>query len=316
MKAGEINKGAVILLLVFVVGAAGYLWYKQLYTPAVAARVAAKAQADSAQQELQAAQADLQRAQDTLAQQKSAAGKPDDAVSRLQLASQAVPNKPRIDEAALVLEHLAKRSGISTSINVGGDSAGTVSGSGAGGSTPIDITFKAAGTYAEMQSFMDQVQGTVTLDDGKLHARGRLFNVVSLQLGAPDKPGSGGAQANPAAGDPSAASGDDLEIGPFDIQFTVVVRAYTSTTDNANAAGAALPTGDPGAANGATNSTTNPSGTSGTPGTSTATTDSPATGAATNTASPTGGATDSTAPGGTATGAAPSSTSTTTAGGQ
>jgi hypothetical protein len=310
MTLGDNNRAAIVLILVLVLGASGYLWFTKMYQPAVAANVAAKAATDTATQQLTAAQADLKKATDTAAAQKSAAGKPDDSVARLALVQQAVSNKTNLGDATIVLKHIADRSGISTTLNVGSTDQAAATVAPTSGATPMDVTFKAAGSYAQMMTFMQRVQDTVTVDKGKLHVRGRLFNVMSLEIGGPDAAAGNGSSGNPALDGIPGAS-DVLVIRPGDISFTIVVRFYSSTSANSQsvgAAGAAATSPTTGTATATPNTAASPAGasTTGTASTDTPTTNStgaagaPAgTGASDSTAAASGGAQTTTPVGGT-----------------
>jgi hypothetical protein len=240
MSVGELNKGAVMLIVVLLLGAAGFLWYSQLYSPAVAEQQAAKTASEAAQAALSAAQQELAAANQRIEESKKEAGKVDDSVSRLALARKAIPTDALIDDAAIVLMDLANTASIRTSFS-GGDSedAGAGIDATAGGSlqgaTPIDLEFTAAGTYREMMYFMSLVEGTIEAKGGKLYARDRLFNVVKLELGASDED-----QAASSGGFGEAASEDDpaaLVAGPGEMIFTVTVRMYSSSTENAQGVG-------------------------------------------------------------------------------
>ncbi|MEO6866899.1 MAG: hypothetical protein ABI200_02650, partial [Gaiellales bacterium] len=105
------------------------------------------------------------------------------------------------------------------------------------GAVPIDLTFKAAGSYSEMMQFMSLVEGTVERKGSKLHTRGRLFNVVKLTIG--DTEGETGGAASGGFGD-QIESGSSLPVNKGDIVFTVVVRMYTSTTENSQDIGSSM----------------------------------------------------------------------------
>lgn len=294
MTLGEINKGAVALLVALVLGAGGYLWYSFMYKPAVAEQTTAKTAADTAAQDLAAAQAELRAAQERIEQSKKDAGKLDDSVSKVALSRMAIPADPLIDDAAVVLTKLADRSGVNTSFSAGTgeNSGGAATGGGLSGATPIDIEFEAAGSYSEMMNFIDQVENTVAAKRGKLHTRGRLFNVVSLEIGAPDDDESSGGDFGDSFGESEGGQESALVVRKGDVRFTVVVRMYTSSSENAEGVGAATP--DP-AAQG-----TDPAGAAGADATggASATGGAPA-GAATDTSgAATGGATNSTTPSG------------------
>jgi hypothetical protein len=263
MTLGELNKGVIALILVMLFGAGGFLWYSQMYKPAVAARTLAQTAESSATAGLTAAKTQLATAQKALDDSKSAAAKPDDAVALLAKSRTAVPDKQLIDDAAIVLMDLATRAGIDTDFKAGSESSNADAGTteGLSGAQPIDLQFKAAGSYAEMMQFMSLVQGTVVAKDGKLYTHGRLFNVVSLEIGsAQDENGGGGSTFSDGADDSSQASGPVVK--PGDIVFTVTVRMYTSSTQNAEDVGTATP--DPAAsatasADGGATSSTDPS---------------------------------------------------------
>lgn len=288
----EVNKGAIALIMVLIVGAGGYLWYTMPYAGAKEQLVAAQTAKQTADTGLQAAQSELAAAQKRVEDAKSEASKLDDSVSRLQLASKAVPGKELVDDAAIVLMDLADQSGITTSFSSGEDGAAVAAPSGdLQGATPVDLSFEAAGTYSEMMLFMSLVEGTVEAKDGKIHARDRLFNVVRLQIGSDDK--DSGSSSFSEDGDDASK----LVVKPGELVFTVTIRMYTSSTENAQNLGAtsadaaAAPTdgsatggvgGDPAAANSATPSDPNASGGAVAP-------DPNAVGAAPAGAAPTGG---------------------------
>lgn len=301
MTLGENNKAVFLLLAVLVLGAGGYLWWMKMYKPAVAARVTAISASQASEQSLQQAEAELKTAQEQVDALKSDAGKADDSVARVTLTRNAIPDTTNIGDAAIVLKHLADRSGIQTKFEMGSDETQNAEiPVGSTGATPTDVTFKAAGTYAEMTSFLQRVQDTVSVDKNKLHVRGRLFNVVSLQIGPPDKqegataPSTDGFSSTGSSTSLDSALSSEFDLGPFDKQFTVVIRFYTMPDASATAAAnaALAPTTDPNAANGAVPATGGGTVSSdGTPA-GTVTTDTPTTD---STGAPVGtGATDTT----------------------
>lgn len=244
MNLAEINKGAVALLMVLLLGAGGYLWYSMLYKPADAARLQAKQAASAAETSLSAAQQELAAAQARVEESKKDSARLDDSVARLAKARTAIPTKKLIDDAAIVLVELAQRSGVQTAFKAGGEGtdASATGESGLQGAVPVDLEFEAAGTYAEMMQFMSLVEDTVEAKNGKLYTRGRLFNVVKLQIGAPEEDAQ---QADGFGEEQSQVS--QLLPGPNDILFTVVVRMYTSSVENSDMVGANTPD-DPAAA--------------------------------------------------------------------
>ncbi|MCW2920185.1 MAG: hypothetical protein JWL76_59 [Thermoleophilia bacterium] len=252
MNIGELNKGAVALILVLLLGAGGFLWYSQMYKPAVAAQVTAKTNEKLAQDTLSAAKTKLAAAQKAIEDAKSANSAPDDSVARVQLARKAVPPKKLIDDAAIVLMDLARRADVRTSFQSGGEGADsqvvdpTVAGN-LNGATPVDLKFKAAGSYSEMMQFMRLVEDTVSEDDGKLYARDRLFNVVRLEIGGDAEESAAGAGSGFSTEglDDSEQDANELVARPGEILFTVTVRMYTSSTENAQGLGASA---DPAAA--------------------------------------------------------------------
>lgn len=239
MSVGEINKGAIALLLVLVLGAAGYLWFTQMYQPAVEERTLAEQSASTAEATLASARQQLADAQQRIEDAKKESAKLDDSVPKLALARAAVPDRKLLDDAAIVLVEMADRSGVQTSFK-----AGSASDAGAGatdtgalqGAVPLDLEFEAAGTYAEMMNFMSLVESTVEVKGDKLHSRGRLFNVVKLEIGGEDEDSAGGAGDQLGA----ALDSDELVLGPNDVKFTVVVRMYTSSVGNAENVGATV----------------------------------------------------------------------------
>jgi hypothetical protein len=222
-----------------------------MYKPAVAAQVTAKAGEKTAQDTLAAAKTKLAAAQKAIEDAKSANSAPDDSVARVQLARKAVPPKKLIDDAAIVLMDLARRADVRTSFKSGGEGADAqVADPGASGNlngaTPVDLTFKAAGSYSEMMQFMRLVEDTVSEEDGKLYARDRLFNVVRLEIGGDSEDSAAGASAGfSTEGVDSEEDANELVARPGEILFTVTVRMYTSSTDNAQGVGASV---DPAAA--------------------------------------------------------------------
>ncbi|MBC7462579.1 MAG: hypothetical protein H7287_14585, partial [Thermoleophilia bacterium] len=293
-----------ILLAALVLGAGGYLWWMKMYKPAVAARATAITASQSSQQALQQAQSEQKSAQAQVDALKSASSKADESVARVTLLRSAIPDKSNLGDAAIVLKHLADRSGIQTNLSVGSDAETQAAVASGTGPTPTDVTFKAAGTYAEMTNFLRQAQSTVTVDKNKLHVTGRLFNVVKLTIGTEDAATSSsavdsGGSSSSTTGAIDAALSDEFVLGLHDKLFTIVVRFYTLPAGGATNTGALAPTIDPNAANGAAPTSGAAPGTS-SDGTSTGTASSD-TSTANNTGSPGAtGATDTTgaSPGG------------------
>ncbi len=244
------NKVAIALILVLLFGAGGYLWYSQMYKPAVAERVAAQASQASAEAARDAAQQELETAQQQIEENRKELAKPDDSVARVQLARKAVPNDTLIDDAAIVLMDLADQAGVSTSFEANSSSIEAAASSSTpgdtAGATPIDLTFEAGGTYAEMMLFMSLVEGTVEDKDGKLYARDRLFNVVKLELGGDEEDDQDGGFGDGFGQEAATTPSEGPILGPNDLKFTVVIRMYTSSTENAQNVGEATP--DPAAA--------------------------------------------------------------------
>lgn len=251
MNVGEVNKGAIILILVLMLGAGGYLWYTMMYKPAVSTRDTAMQSQTAAEQDLAAAKTELASAQQRVEDSKQEASKADDSVQRLQLARKAVPADKYIDDAAIVLMDIADQSGIKTSFKASdeADQDTTTDTSGLQGAKPVDLTFDAVGTYSEMMYFMRRVEDTVETKDGKLYARDRLFNVVKLEIGADGESASGSSTSDEAGfglANSSGASTEEIPVGPGEMRFTVVIRMYTSSTENSENVGIGTP--DPAAA--------------------------------------------------------------------
>jgi hypothetical protein len=159
-----------------------------------------------------------------------------------------------------------------------------------------------------MMLFMRLVEDTVVEEDGKLYARDRLFNVVKLEIGVDDEDDASGSSGFAADGLDSEPDANELVARPGEILFTVTVRMYTSSTDNAQSVGAtvdaaAQPT-DPNAAGG---TGTDPNAANADPNAAGTGTDPNATGTDPNATGTAGTGTDpnATAPAGTDTGAAP-----------
>jgi hypothetical protein len=295
MTLGEINRGAVALVLVLLLGAGGYLWFNMMYKPAVAAQKQATEQASAAEAQLATAKQQLAEAQQKVEDSKKEASKVDDSVARLAKARTAIPDQKLIDDAAIVLVEEAQRSGIQTSFKAGDESGGdsgsfdaSSGGGGLQGAKPIDLEFEAAGTYSEMMHFMQLVESTAEVEDGKLYTRGRLFNVVKLEIGKQEKDSS--SQGGFGGASESSSAESEFDLGPNDILFTVTVRMYTSSTDNAESVGETTP--DPAAA---ATTTTDPNAAGATGAATTDPNAAGATGAATtdpNAAGATGSATD------------------------
>lgn len=236
------NKAVIGLLLVLVVGAASFMWWSKMYKPAVAERLVAVQATAAKQQELETARAALATAQQQEQAQKTDTGKVDDAVPRVTIARNAIPSTADLGDAMIVLSRIADRSGITTNIDAGSDNSTETPGN--AGVTPIDVTFKAAGTYTEMTAFIQRVQGTVTIDKSKLHVKGRLFNVVSLEIAdAGLAKSSTGNVINDFGSDVPSSSdvpelSDELVTAKGDKLFTVVIRFYSAaSTAPANTAG-------------------------------------------------------------------------------
>ena len=249
MSLGEINKGVVALIMVLLLAAGGYLWYSQMYTPAVAARTTALTAKTTAEQGLSAAKADLEAAQQRLEAAKVETSKVDDSLSRLAKARTGVPAEKLIDDAAIVLADMADRAGVDTRFNSEPESSSSrpAPTTGLQGATPIDIEFEAAGTYGEMMRFMRLAESTAEVEDGKLYSRGRLFNVVKLEIGETTE------ADDSQFTDPNADVNLETLGKPGDIHFTLTIRMYTSSTQNAQSVGGSTP--DPAAAgSGATTS--------------------------------------------------------------
>jgi Tfp pilus assembly protein PilO len=54
---------------------------------------------------------------------------------------------------------------------------------GVGGPTSIPLSVTVGGSYFRISKFVQRIQALVTVRDGKVQARGRLFAVQSLELG-------------------------------------------------------------------------------------------------------------------------------------
>lgn len=314
MSLGDVNKGAIGLILVLLLGAGGYLWYSMLYTPAVTEKANAEAAEATAQQGLAAAKSELTQAQQRIEDSKKESSKPDPSLSKLSIARAAVPPEEVIDDAALVLGEIAERTGVDTRVEAGkveggSSSSGSPGGEGTGpqGATAIDVVFTAAGTWSEMLNFMRQVESSAEMEGDVLYSRGRLFNVTRLEIGGDEDSSSDSSDDDPNA----------LLVGPNDMLFTLTVRMYTSSTENSQSVGssadpAAAPTGtDPnaapadGAAAPADGSTTTP------PAGDSAATSGTATAGATGTAPPAGATAGATAPAAGGTTAPPATSATT-----
>src|SRR5690606_26611559 len=110
MNLGDVNKGAVILIVLLLFGAGGYLWYTQMYKPAVLERDSAKSAEQTAATSLEQAKAELAAAKKRIEDAKTEGAKLDDSVARIAKARTAIPDKRLIDDAAIVLMDLADRS--------------------------------------------------------------------------------------------------------------------------------------------------------------------------------------------------------------
>jgi hypothetical protein len=250
MNLGEVNKGAVIVIILLLFGAGGYLWWKMLYTPAVAARDASAQAATAAETELTAAKQRLSQAQQQAEEAKKEVAKLDDSVARLAKSRTAIPPERLIDDATITLVEYADRAGVQLAVKTGDEEGAdqtatvTTGASGLDGATPIDIEFTAAGTYSEMMHFMQLAESTVEVRDGKAYTRGRLFNVVQLKIGDDEAEDAGGDEGFGGSAEPDDETG--FVLGKNDIVFKVVVRMYSSSTSNNESVGAATP--DPAAA--------------------------------------------------------------------
>lgn len=282
-QLAQVNRTVVALVLVLVVGAGGFIWWQFMYKPAVAARDSAQTTASAAQATLSDAQGRLATAQQQVDEAKKAdGGKLDESIARLQLTQEAITPKAHIDDAAVVLSKFADQSGISTKLEMTvPDSPDSAAGSAA---TPVNIDMKAAGSYLELQHFISLVEGSVEVKRGALHVRGRLFNVVSIDMHPPDATGTttsegAGADENP----------NELKVGKGDIIYDIKIRMYLSAFGGDASSTATTPgaTGTPGATDGTA------TGATGAPGTTTGTTSTTGTPGATDTTG-TAGATGTT----------------------
>src|SRR5690606_11218290 len=112
---------------------------------------------------------------------------------------------------------------------------------GTNGVTPIDLEFKAVGSYAQMMLFIRKVEGTVEAKDGKLYTRDRLFNVINLSIGGEDDNSTGGEFAAGFSSTGGSNQSTELTPGKGEQLFTIIVRMYSSDTKSAQKVGAATP---------------------------------------------------------------------------
>lgn len=281
MKAMIENNRAVLgLMALLVVIVLGFVWWQFMYKPATTENNAAMMANQSAQAALNDAQTRLATAQQEVnAAKRENGGKFDTSIAKVQVAREAVPSEERIDDALIVLEKYAKRSGIRTdwSLSTSGVDAGSSepAANDTGDAKPVVIKVSAAGKWSQLKSFIGYVESSASSERGNLHIRGRIFNVVQVRVSSPEA----AAETSSSAGDyatagASASSGIALKKGEY--QYELAIEMYTSSF-GADAAAAATGGGAPA---GSGVATTPGAGSATTPGAATGTDPAAAAGAA------------------------------------
>lgn len=230
MTVGELNAKTIALLAVLVLGGAGYLWYSQLYAPAVVERDGAAAQLTGIRQQLATTEAELTRLEGEAAGDGADDAGSREAVGKIVVTRTAIPEERQLGEAALVLTSLAERSGVQLDFNETAedaegeaapvadpslDPAATGAPSASTTATPVALSLTGAGTYREMVTYIQLVESSVADRGGEVFVSGRLFNVASLSIGG-------------EAGEGDGESEGGLEPGPGEILFNLTVNMYVS----------------------------------------------------------------------------------------
>jgi hypothetical protein len=288
LEIGEVNKTALLIIGLMILGGLGYAFYSMAYKPATNDRALAQGEFATAEAAQTDAQAKLDQAKD--ARERKEAGLDKTAVGKIMAKRNAVPKDPAIEEVMLEVNRLALKSGVDvTKIEPGetGGNAGPVSVTTAGGTLTTDITIEGHARYSSLMMFARRMQDLVSVRRGKVYVRGRLISIVDMSIITPDTQ-TFGTEAMPEGHQ----------------QVTMIIRVW-SETDGQQATGGAAPTGtatttDPNAAaNGAT-TPTGPGGASDTAGATNST--------GTTSTTPTTGTNTTTNPTSSTTNAAPAGT--------
>jgi hypothetical protein len=274
VTVGDVNKNTLAVLGLLLMAGLGFLWYSQMYKPAVAAKVAAVAESDKAAENLRALQAQLDAAKEGDGNGQTAAEK--QALSKILIEQGTIPNKEEKEEGLIAIGRLARLSDVDISaVDIASNTeAGSITAvdpatglpaEPGGASVATELTLHGSGAYPNILLFVHRLQDQVRVKGGKVYANGRLMDVSKLNIGEED------------------TSGEGLPSGH--IAFSITVRIYSATANkadpNAQTPGTGTPTGDTSAAAGGNQSATTtgaqgtaespaPAGTTG--GTSTATT--------------------------------------------
>jgi Tfp pilus assembly protein PilO len=166
MTKQRIPKPAAIALVVVALLVAGALGYFVLISPKRSENAELTTQIQATETEIQSRR---------IAQNKAPAAQPIRAADLFRV-TKAMPNKYDMPGVILELNRIARETGIRF------ESITPQDGSDAGGylRQPIDLVFE--GNYYELSDFLYRMRTLVSVHDGELRARGRLFTVRSLSF--------------------------------------------------------------------------------------------------------------------------------------
>jgi Tfp pilus assembly protein PilO len=127
------------------------------------------------------ARAEVVAAEIRLAEARAASNRPTSAgapVSDVFRLAKAMPGSDDQPGLVLELDRLARATGVKLRVIAPQDPL-----AGVGGPMSIPLSVTVGGSYFQISKFVQRIQALVTVRDGKVQARGRLFAVQSLELG-------------------------------------------------------------------------------------------------------------------------------------
>jgi Tfp pilus assembly protein PilO len=127
------------------------------------------------------ARAEVAAAEIRLTEARAASNRPTSAgapVSDVFRLAKAMPGSDDQPGLVLELDRLARATGVKLRVIAPQDPL-----AGVGGPMSIPLSVTVGGSYFQISKFVQRIQALVTVRDGKVQARGRLFAVQSLELG-------------------------------------------------------------------------------------------------------------------------------------
>ena len=210
MKAGSITRTHIALVLILIVGAGAYLYFKEILPKHQVANKSAIAAQEAATKRL----ADVTARQGQVTQ-----GKIDPtALARIMTAGMAVPPKENIAASMLEIQDLAARSGFNVS-SIGSEAAAE------GGATNIQLDGSAS--FQNVSFFLSRLQRLVEQRSDKVYVRGRLYNVSGITLGT----GEGSSGANEDGFDDgldSELGGETTTAKAGELQVSITIQMFSS----------------------------------------------------------------------------------------